>query len=173
MFLCLRGNLFFWQNFHYLTMSILKEQAVNGHHNGVILPFWTWKIRKIIFFENLGSNFVKIYWPNLLASFAGRLASSASRLASSAWRIKPVHHRTGSPYILVKSALWAKAFYNLKCTCVYPFVCLFVRLFTFEVPFKRLFVPTSWSRTSKVFLRIRNPWGKIIERSGLRFENFY
>ena len=24
---------------HYLTMSILKEQALNGHHNVVILPF--------------------------------------------------------------------------------------------------------------------------------------
>ena len=26
--------------FHYFTMPILKEQAVNGHHYGVILPLW-------------------------------------------------------------------------------------------------------------------------------------
>ena len=31
---------------HYLTMSILREQAVNGHQNGVILPFWAWKNKK-------------------------------------------------------------------------------------------------------------------------------
>ena len=34
------------------------------------------------------------------------------------------------------------------CPCVF----LFVRLFTFEVPFKRLFAPTSQSRLSKVFM---------------------
>ena len=35
--------------------------------------------------------------------------------------------------------------------CVRLSVCLFVRLFTFEVPFKRLFAPTSRSRMSKIF----------------------
>ena len=30
-------------------------------------------------------------------------------------------------------------------------VCLSVRLFTFEVPFKRLFAPTSQSRMSNIF----------------------
>ena len=51
------------------------------------------------------------------------------------------------------------------------FVCPSVRLFTFEVPFKRLFAPTSGIRMSKS-LEIRNPWGKVIERSGLRLEHF-
>ena len=51
------------------------------------------------------------------------------------------------------SALWADAFYKSKC----PSVCLWcvcgvsVRLFTFEVPFKRLFAPTSRSRMSNIF----------------------
>ena len=36
-------------------------------------------------------------------------------------------------------ALWADAFYKSKCPCV----CLFVRVFTFEVPFNGLFAPTS------------------------------
>ena len=35
--------------------------------------------------------------------------------------------------------------------CVRLFVCLSVCLFTFEVPFKRLFAPTSRSRMSKTF----------------------
>ena len=47
-----------------------------------------------------------------------------------------------------------------------------VSLFTFEVPFKPLFAPTSQSRMTKI-LDIRNPWGKAMERSGLRFDNFY
>ena len=115
-------------------------------------------------------------------------------------------------------------------------VCLSVCLFTFEVPFKRLFAPTSRSRTSNIFrdseslgksngkkwsqmwtflfenclklpckkkfffftflvffgfrsfltvflpplpevgcpifLEIRNPLGKVMERSGLRYEHF-
>jgi hypothetical protein len=53
---------------------------------------------------------------------------------------------------------------------VCPCVRVFVRLFTFEVPLKRLFAPT-W--LSKNFREIRNPFGKVTERSGLRFENFY
>ena len=44
-------------------------------------------------------------------------------------------------------ALWADAFYKSIC----PYVCLCVSLFTFEVPFKRLFASTSQSQMSKVF----------------------
>ena len=40
-----------------------------------------------------------------------------------------------SLYIFKASALWANAFYKS--------ICPSVRLFTFEVPFKRLFAPTS------------------------------
>ena len=49
--------------------------------------------------------------------------------------------------ILKESALWADAFYKSKC----PSVCLSVCVFTFEVPFKRLFVPTSRSWMSNIF----------------------
>ena len=59
---------------------------------------------------------------------------------------------------------------------VHMFVCLFVCLFVcvavcslFEVPLKHLFAPTSRSPN---FLEIRNPWGKVMEQSGLRFEHF-
>ena len=52
------------------------------------------------------------------------------------------------------SALWADAFYKLK----FPCVCPCVRLFTFEVPFKRLFAPTSRSRMSKIFRDSESCW---------------
>ena len=48
--------------------------------------------------------------------------------------------------IFKASALWADAFYKLKC----PSVRLCVCLFTFEVPFKRLFAPTSRCRMSNI-----------------------
>ena len=68
------------------------------------------------------------------------------------------------------SALWADAFYKLKC----PFVCVFVcpsvcsllryRLMVFLPQFPKVGCP--------IFLEIRNPWGKVMERSGLTFEHF-
>ena len=58
-------------------------------------------------------------------------------------------------YILVNttvfkaSALWADEFYKLICLSVCLFVCMFVRLFTFKLPLKCLFAPTSRSWMSK------------------------
>ena len=49
------------------------------------------------------------------------------------------------------SALWVNAFYKSKCSSVCPCVCPSVCVFTFEVPLKRLFVPTSRSRISNIF----------------------
>ena len=42
-------------------------------------------------------------------------------------------------------------------------------MFTFEVPFERLFAPTSQIQMSKI-LEIQKPWEKVMERSGLRIE---
>jgi hypothetical protein len=47
-----------------------------------------------------------------------------------------------------------------------------VRLFTFEVPFQRLFAPLPKVGCPE-FIEIRNSWGKVMERSGLRYEHFY
>ena len=55
--------------------------------------------------------------------------------------------------------------------CVRVSVCLCVCVFTFEVPFKRLFAPLP-EVGCQIFLKIRNPWGKVMERGGLRFEHF-
>ena len=59
---------------------------------------------------------------------------------------------------------------------VHPYVCLSVCLcfcvFTCEVLFKRLFAPTSQSWCPRI-LEIENSWGKVMEGSGLRYENFY
>ena len=57
------------------------------------------------------------------------------------------------------SALWAEAFYKSKCPYVCLFVCVSVRLFTFEVPFNGLFAPTSRSQISNI-LRHSESLGK-------------
>ena len=50
-------------------------------------------------------------------------------------------------------------------------MCVSVCVFTFEVAFQRIFAPLSKVGCQKN-LEIQNPWGKVIERSCLRFENF-
>ena len=55
--------------------------------------------------------------------------------------------RFDASMIFKASALWADAFNKSKC----PSVRVSVRLFTFEVTFKRLFAPTSRSQMSKMF----------------------
>ena len=68
------------------------------------------------------------------------------------------------------SALWADAFYKSKC----PYVCLFVCLSLCSLLRYRLnvFLPPLPEVGCPIFLEIRNPWGKVMERSGLRFEHF-
>ena len=66
--------------------------------------------------------------------------------------------------IFKASALWADAFYKSKCPSVRLCVCslLRYRLTVFLPQFPEVGCP--------IFLEIRNPWGKVIERSGLRYE---
>ena len=82
------------------------------------------------------------------------------------------------------------------CVCVSVCVSVCVPVFTFELPFKSLFAPTSQIQIFKKkwylcfslcltvflpqlpevqwpnFLDFQNPWGKVMERSGLRIDNF-
>jgi hypothetical protein len=76
----------------------------------------------------------------------------------------------GCVSIFKASALWADAFYKSKCPSVCPSVCLCVcsllryRLLVFLPPLPDVRCP--------IFLKILNPWGKVMERSGLRFCGF-
>ena len=82
-----------------------------------------------------------------------------------------VEQKLGSLHMVFKaSALWADAFYKSKC----PYVCLFVCLSVCSLLRYRLtvFLPPLPEVGCPIFLEIRNPWGKVMERSGLTFEHF-
>ena len=67
------------------------------------------------------------------------------------------------------SALWADAFYKSKC----PSVCPCVRLSVCSLLRYRLtvFLPPLPEVGCPICLEIRNPWGKVMERNGLRYEH--
>ena len=69
-----------------------------------------------------------------------------------------------------ESAVRADSFYKLKCPCVCLFVCLLVR-HTFSLRLTVSLPPLPEVLCPKN-LDIRNPWGKVMVRSGLRFEHF-
>ena len=72
--------------------------------------------------------------------------------------------------IFKASALWADAFYKSKC----PSVRVSVRLSVCSLLRYRLtvFLPTLPEVGCLIFLEIQNLWGKVMERSGLRYEHF-
>ena len=80
--------------------------------------------------------------------------------------------REQGPCIFKKLALWADSFYRLKC--LYVFVCLSVCLFFRHTVSLRLtvFLLSLSEVQCPNFLDIRNPWGKVMERNGLRFKQF-
>ena len=52
------------------------------------------------------------------------------------------------------------------CVSVCPFVCSLLRYRL------NVFLPPLLEVGCPIFLEIRNPWGKVMERSGLRFKYF-
>ena len=72
------------------------------------------------------------------------------------------------------SALWADAFYKSKCSPVCLSVCLSVCPSVYSLLRYRLnvFWPPLPEVGCPICLEIQNPWGKVMERSGLRFEHF-
>ena len=66
------------------------------------------------------------------------------------------------------SALWADAFYKSKCPSVRLSVCPTVRLCVCSLLRYRLtvFLPPLPEVGFPICLEIRNPWGKVMERSG-------
>ena len=86
-----------------------------------------------------------------------------------------VCYQRGLPRLVFKaSALWADAFYKSKCPYICLSVCLFVCLSVCSLLRYRLtvFLPPLPEVGCPIVLEIRNPWGKVIQRSGLRFEHF-
>ena len=63
------------------------------------------------------------------------------------------------------SALWADAFYKSK----YPCVCVCVHFLGYRLT---VVLPPLLEVGCPKVLEIRNPWGKKVEISGLRFEDF-
>ena len=65
-------------------------------------------------------------------------------------------------WIFKASAFWANALYKSICPCVCLSVCSLLKyhLIVFLPPLPKVECPTC--------LEIRNPWGKVIKRSGLR-----
>ena len=62
--------------------------------------------------------------------------------------------------------IMGRFYYNLICPCIYPSVCSLLRylLNIFLPPFPEVGCP--------IFLEIQNPWGKVVENCGIRFEHF-
>ena len=86
---------------------------------------------------------------------------------------QPTNQQTDSK-LFKGSALWADAFYKSKCPYVCLCVCLSVCLCVCSLLRYRLnvFLPPLPEVGWLIFLEIRNPWGKVMEISGLRFEYF-
>ena len=75
--------------------------------------------------------------------------------------------------IFKASALWANAFYKSICPSVRLSVCLCVCLSVCSLLRYHLtvFLPPLPEVRCPIFLQIRNPWGKVMSRSGLRYEH--
>ena len=90
---------------------------------------------------------------------------SLEHLGSWSWA-----HMLGG--IFKASALLADAFY--KWICPYVCLCVFLCLSVCSLLRYRLtvFLPPLPGAGCPIFLEIRNPWGKVMERSGVTFKHF-
>ena len=70
------------------------------------------------------------------------------------------------------SALWADVFYKSKCPSVCPSVCVSASVRSLLRYRLTVFLPPLPEVGYPIFLEIWNPWGKVMERSGLRYEHF-
>ena len=124
----------FWVTFHFKWHSFLSDIQFSWHSILNDFPFWV-----TFQFE----------WHSILSNIP------FSATFHFEWHFILSDILSWVTFLFKASALWADAFYKSKCSSVCLSVCLFVcssvRLFTFEVPFKHLFAPTSWSRMSNIF----------------------
>ena len=73
-------------------------------------------------------------------------------------------HRPSWPMLSI-----SQNFHLCVCVCVCLCACLFVHFLSYRLT---VFLPPLPEVGCPIFLEIRNPWGKVMERSGLTFEHF-
>ena len=88
--------------------------------------------------------------------------------------LKIVNQKINDAKIFKASALWADAFYKSKCPSFRVSVRPSVRLCVCSLLRYRLavFLPPLPEVGCPIFLEIRIPLGKVMERSGLRYKHF-
>ena len=72
-------------------------------------------------------------------------------------------------WIFKSSSLWANAFYKSKCPSVCVSICL--SLCSRLRYCLNVFLPPLPKVGCPIFLEIRNPWRKVIKRSGFKFKH--
>ena len=71
--------------------------------------------------------------------------------------------------LFIESAHWANSIQQSRCPCVICHLLVFP-LFIYSI-LRPILTPLTKVRCPKI-LEIQNPWGKVLERSGLRIEHF-
>ena len=74
-------------------------------------------------------------------------------------------HRPSGPMLSISRNVSLSVRLSI-CPSVRPSVCSILRYRL------NVFLPPLLKAGCPIFLEIQNPWGKVVERSGLRFENF-
>ena len=133
------------------------------------MNIFVWKLskiaaqKKVFFFTFFGLL-------RFLVFFKGLFAPTSRNRMSNIFRDSESFGKSNGKKL---SQIWTFLFENcLKSPRKKKFFFFtFFGLLWFSVFFNGLFAPTSQSRMSNIF-RDRNPWGKVMERSGLTFEHF-
>ena len=124
------------------NLSGTKPLGVTFNHNLVEMPTWRNFSTK---YYRPGENNLSMWLvcPEEYPTFFIYLYLDLHFLGSNYHNVYLFIHLSHPPFTTFKaSALWADAFYKSKC----PSVCVSVCVFSFEVPLKCLFGPTSQSR---------------------------
>ena len=131
------------------------------------MNIFVWKLSKIVaqkkvfFFTFFGLLRFLVFFNGLFAP------TSQSRMSNIFKDSESLGKSIGKKW----SQIWTFLIENCRKSPRKKKVFFFSHFFTFEVPFNGLLPPLPEVRCP-IFLEIRNPWGKVMERSGLRYEHF-
>ena len=144
---------------HFGSFNIFRSSWIIFDHLGQFLNHYG-KILTI--FDNFITCWSLFYLGTTLDSFCTMLYNFRSLHYEPSGVFSKSHISENMSHVFSKaSALWADAFYKSIC----PSVCLYICVNVFLHPLPEVGCP--------IFLEIRNPWGKVMERSGLTFEHFF